>query len=267
MMKLPIVGGGRNAARLSAIVGQVVAAAALLVLTAAPAIAQTQAPATPATEDDWKVSIYPILAWVPLGIDIDVNVPPLEGGGGGGAGQIVDGRFDGAFFGGLSAAKGRFRVDGDVLWAAVGGDRPEQPFLRVDADVIYFHLTGGVKVVKSLYATAGVRRLALKYNIALGDLPDFERKPGVWDPLVGLGWHSYHEKVEVHATFEGGGFGVGTDAEFAGAFRLDWKPFTHFGLTGGYSYLYFDLSDERANRTFTVKQTLHGPVVGIGLYF
>ena len=245
----------------------VMATAALLVLTATAAIAQPQAPAAINQQDDWKVAIYPIFVWVPLGIDIDVEVPPFEGGGDGGAGAIVDGRFDGAFLGGFSAAKGLFRVDGDGLWAAVGGDRPERPFLRVDVDAIYFHFTGGVKVVKDLYVTGGVRRLALKYNVALGDLPEFERKPGVWDPVVGLGWHSYYNKLEVHATFEGGGFGVGTDVEYAGAFRLDWKPLSHFGLTGGYHYLYFKLSDERANRTFTVKQTLHGPVVGIGLYF
>ena len=134
MMKLPIVGGGRNAARLSAIVGHVVAAAALLVLTATAAIAQPQAPATPTTEDDWKVGIYPIFAWVPLASTSMWKCRPLEGGGGGGAGAIVDGRFDGAFLGGFSAAKGLFRVDGDGLWAAVGGDRPEQPFLRVDVD-------------------------------------------------------------------------------------------------------------------------------------
>ena len=154
-----------------------------------------------------------------------------------------------------------------VLWAAVGGYCPERPFLRVDVDAIYFHLTGGVKVVKDLYVTGGVRRLALNNNVVLGDQPEFERKPGVWDPLVGLGWHSYYNKLEVHATFEGGGFGVGTDVEYAGAFRLDWKPLSHFGLTGGYNYLYFKLSDEQASRTFTVKQTMHGPVIGIGLYF
>ena len=266
MTKLRNAGGARHAARLSAIMRRVVAAAAFLGLTAAAAIAQTQPSARPSTTDDWKVSIYPIFAWVPLGIDIDVDVPPFEGGSGG-SGEIVDGRFDGAFLGGFSAAKGLFRVDGDGLWAGVGGDRPERPFLRVDADVIYVHLTGGVKVVKDLYVIGGVRRLALKYNVALGELPEFERKPGVWDPLVGLGWHSYYNKLEVHATFEGGGFGVGTDVEYAGAFRLDWKPLSHFGLIGGYNYLYFKLSDDRANRTFTVKQTLHGPVVGIGFYF
>ena len=199
------------------------AVAVVLLLTTASAIAQTQAPASPGPEDDWKVGLYPVFVWLPLGIDIQVEVPGI-------AGEILDGRFDGAFLGGLSAAKGRFRVDGDVLWAAVGGDRAENPLLRVDVDVIYFYVSGGVKVVKDLYVIGGLRRLALKYNIALGDLPEFERKPGVWDPLVGLGWHSYHDKVELHATVEGGGFGVGTDVEFAGGFRLDWKNVQAFRI-------------------------------------
>jgi hypothetical protein len=45
------------------------------------------------------------------------------------------------------------------------------------------------------------------------------------------------------------------------------KIVRHFGLTLGYSVLYLKLSDTVAERTFEVKQTLHGPVVGLGFYF
>ena len=78
MTKLRNAGGAGHAARLSAIMRRVVAAAAFLGLTAAAAIAQTQPSARPPTMDDWKVSIYPIFVWVPLGIDIDVDVPPSK---------------------------------------------------------------------------------------------------------------------------------------------------------------------------------------------
>ena len=40
-------------------------------------------------------------------------------------------------------------------------------------------------------------------------LGTFERKPGVWDPIVGLAWHTQRRHYEVHALFEGGGFGAG----------------------------------------------------------
>ena len=81
------------------------ATAALLVLTATAAIAHPQSSAAINEQDDWKVAVYPVFAWLPMGIDIDVEVPPGEGGGSGGAGAIVDGRFDGAYLGGFSAAK------------------------------------------------------------------------------------------------------------------------------------------------------------------
>ena len=214
------------------------------------------------------MAIYPVFGWLPLGVDIDVDVPPFDNGEGGGSGEIIDGRFDGAFLGGFYASKGLFRVDTDGMWAAVGGDRPERPVLRVDADVIYFHVTGGVKLVKDLYAVGGVRRLALKYNIGVADYPEFERKPGVWDPVVGLGWHAEGNRLlDVHATFEAGGFGAGADLELSGMFRVDFKPVRHFGITAGYHLLYFKVEDAVRNRTFRVEQTMHGPLAGIGFYF
>jgi hypothetical protein len=153
------------------------------------------------------------------------------------------------------------------LWAAVGGDRPDNPKLTVDADIIYFHATGGRTIYKDLSLTAGVRHYALKYDIKLAEQPTFSRKPGFTDPLVGLGWHHAGRRLETHATFDGGGFGVGADVDLAAAFHLDWKPVSHFGLTGGYNVLYFKASDTVGSRTLTVKQTVHGPLAGIGLYF
>lgn len=89
--------------------------------------------------------------------------------------------------------------------------------MRVDADVIYFHVSGGRRVFKDLFVTGGVRRLALKYEVEVADFPVFERKPGVWDPLIGVGWHTVRPRFELHAGFEGGGFGVGSDGEYAGS--------------------------------------------------
>jgi hypothetical protein len=216
----------------------------------------------------WDVAVYPVLGWLPLGININVDVPPFDGGGGtGGDRDIIDGRFDGAFLGGFTAQKNRFRVEGDFVWAAVGGDRLETPIFSVDADVIYAHGNVGFGLTPELFVTGGVRRFAIKYTIDLANQPQFERKPGLWDPLIGVGWHKIGEKLDWHASVEGGGFGVGADVDFSAGFRLDWKPITHFGLTGGYNVLYFKASDTVASREFTFKQTLHGPVLGIGLYF
>jgi hypothetical protein len=221
-------------------------------------------------QDGWKVAVYPVLAWVPISIGIDVNVPPVSGGGGSGpdfGGKIVDGRFDGAFFGGVSADNGTWRIEADGLWAAVGGDRAENPVLHVDVDAIYAHGLAGRKIYSDLYASVGVRRMALKYEIELASR-EFSRKPGLWDPLIGIGWHhAAGNKLDLHATFEGGGFGAGADVDLSAAIKADWKPTAHFGITGGYNLLYLKFSNTVADRTFTAKQTIHGPIVGIGLYF
>ena len=209
------------------------------VIVQAAALPQPAA-AAPADPEGWDVAVYPILAWLPLSIGIDVNIP---------------------------ASNGTWRIEGDAIWAGFGGDRVERPNLTVDLDLIYGHATLGRRVAPDLYLTAGVRRVALKYDITLGELPQVSRTPGVWNPLVGIGWHRTGPKLEWHASFEGGGFGVGADVDLAGTARVDWKPVRHFGFTGGYNVLYLKLTDTVASRTVIVEPTMHGPVVGIGFYF
>ena len=239
---------------------------AMCVVVASQAVGAQTVGAAPVAEEDWHTTVYPILAWVPIGIKIDVNVPPIDGDGGG-SGEILDSRLDGAFFGGVAASNGTWRVEGYGLWASFGGERPERPSLNVDLDLIYGSAKFGRRVAPDLYLTGGVRRVALDYDIALGDLPHFSRKPGVWDPIVGIGWHRRNPKVEWHAAFDGGGFGVGADVDLSAVFSVDWKPIPHFGLTAGYNILYLKLSDSDAPRDLTVKMTVQGPTIGFGLYF
>jgi hypothetical protein len=224
------------------------------------------AAAAQAGQEGWDVTVYPILVWVPIGIGIDVDVPPFDNESGA-AGDIVDSRLDGAFFGGITVSNGTWRIEGDGIWAGFGGDRVDRPQLTVDMDVIYGHANLGRRVAPNLFLTAGVRRLVLKYDITLGELPRFSREPGLWNPLVGIGWHHTGPTIEWHASFEGGGFGVGADVDLAGTVRMDWKPVRHFGFTGGYNVLYLKVTDTAAGRAVTVKPMAHGPVLGIGFYF
>jgi hypothetical protein len=209
--------------------------AALCVVSLVDA-ARAQTTAQPGgTDDGWSIAVYPIFAWVPLDIGIDVDIPPFNGDGGG-LGEIVDSRFDGALFGGVAASNGPWRIEGYGLWAAFGGDRLELPSLVADLDVIYGDAIVGRRIAPALYVTGGVRRVALKYDITLGDLPHFSNKPGVWDPIVGIGWHRLGPRVEWHASFERGGFGAGADVDLGATFRVDWKLARHFGLAAGYNF-------------------------------
>jgi hypothetical protein len=250
---------------------RIVLVALCITNVAQPARAQQAAGGSNA-DAGWHVTVYPVLAWVPIDIAIDTNVPPAEGGGAGGgsegeSGQILDSRLDGAFFGGVAASNGRWRIEGYGLWAGFGGDRPERPHLVVDVDLIYGSAKLGRRVAPDLFITGGVRRVAVDYDITIGDVPNLSRKPGVWDPIVGIGWHRERRKVEWHAAFDGGGFGAGADVDLGASVSVDWKPIPHFGFNAGYNLLYLKLSDSVAMRDLTLKMTLHGPTVGIGLYF
>lgn len=239
----------------------------VLMLGVMPDEARAQTAGTaPISQQGWYVSVYPILAWIPFNIGIDVNIPG-SGGGGGAAGSIVESRLDGAFFGGVTASKGAWRIEGYGIWAAFGGDRLELPRLSVDLDIIYGQGRVGRRIARDFYVTGGVRRVAVKYDITIEDFGHFSRKPGVWDPLVGVGWHRVRDKVEWHASFDGGGFGAGADVDLGGSFRVEWKPWPHFGVAAGYDALYLKLSDSKASQNLSFNITAHGPTFGIGLYF
>jgi len=241
----------------------------LLIASSNQALAQSASASSTSPQDgDWRFSVYPVLAWIPYNVSIDVNLPPVEGGGGGGGGSTINSHFDGAFLAGFSATNGVWRVDADGLWAAFGGDRvPESPNLSVDVDAIYGHGSVARRIAPDFFVTAGVRRIAVKYDVVFGKCAPFSWKPGVWDPLVGLSWHREGKTLDWHGVFEGGGFGAGSDVDLSATFRVDWKPWTHVGFTGGYSLLYFKISQDLANQEFVAKQTLSGPIVGFGLYF
>lgn len=84
---------------------------------------------------------------------------------------------------------------------------------------------------------------------------------------MGVGWHRVRPKVEWHASFDGGGFGVGSDVDLAAGVHIDWKPVRHFGIAVGYNVLYLKVTDSFAGSTVVIKPTVHGPVVGLGVYF
>ena len=73
--------------------------------------------------------------------------------------------------------------------------------------------------------------------------------------------------MEWHASFEGGGFGVGADEDLFAGLRVDWKPISHFRVALGYGAIHLKVSQNVLGQTFTAVQTLQGPVLGVGFDF
>ena len=115
-------------------------------------------------------------AWVPLGIGIDVEIPPFETDGGGAA-DIIESRLDGALFGGVAASNGSWLVEGYFIWVAFGEiGRAAGPQGRSGSDLRSCQFRTRDRARPGM--TGGVRRLSLKYDIALAELPRLARTPG-----------------------------------------------------------------------------------------
>lgn len=255
-------------------------AAALLFLNVPRALAENEgggaaAQATPEPSPSprphsvSRTIVYPILAAVPL-FGASVRLPPVDGpdgGGGEGPSGSTGSSFDGAALAGFRIDRDRWLFEISGLWAGLSAER-EAPRVKVDSDVIYGTAVVGWRVYRDVLVTAGVRRMAVELGAEVEGFPRVERKPGVWDPLVGLTWRKpVGRSWLLEVAFQGGGFGVGADVDLGGHLLADWRFSDRFGLTLGYQVLHFKLSDTVAGKTLETTQTLHGPVLGFGIYF
>ena len=221
--------------------------------------------------NNWKVAIYPVLAWAPVfGASVNVpNAPSLPGGGGGTSitsSGTTSSSFNGAALAGVSFQEEKWLVDFTVLWAGLSADKT-QPRVHLSTNAVLGDLFVGRQIYHHIALTGGLRRMGLRIGAQLGDRPEVDWKPGVWDPLVGLDWReALSHKWSVQLKLAGGGFGVGNDVDISASFRADWRFTRRFGLTLGYGALHFQNSTTVLNEVLKTKQTLNGPIFGFGIY-
>jgi hypothetical protein len=223
---------------------------------------------------DWNVEFYPVYAWAPfLGAKVALpqfpnlpNLPDLPGGPPGPSGSASSG-ISGAAFVGLRVEHNKWMVNSTLLWAGMTASTAA-PKLDVGLDLIFGQGMVGREILPNLTLEGGVRRMALNISVNLLDYATISRRPGVWDPLVGM---TYRRPVgrkwrfDVHA--DGGGFGVGSDVTYAVQGQVDYRISKHFGATMGYGLLHFKITDTVLQRTLTINQTLNGPIIGLGIFF
>jgi len=230
----------------------------------------SQAPQTPAKPEErpygWHTAIYPAMAWVPIfgtSVDLPPHVsPPIAPG----ASGRTDNSLNGAYFGGARLEMGKWSADALFMWAALSAER-KTPLASVNLDFVFGDAHVGREVLPNLYLEGGFRRLALDVRATVGT-NSASGSPGYWDPLVGLTYRrSLGKKWQVLVHGDGGGFGVGSDVDVSASGRADWQFVRHFGLTMGYGGLHLSSSTTTAAGKLSISPTLHGPIVGLGVYF
>lgn len=245
-------------------------ASTVLALTLVLAGAATAAAQSPTTTDDWRVTIYPVYGWVPVfGADITLPERPCDDCGGDGGvvlpGGHVSSNFNGAALAGVRVEKGRWLIEGQGLWAGMEGV-VDRPYLSVKAGVIFGEALGGFALAPNLYVTGGVRRLALNVRAQAFTFEEVQWKPGFWEPVVGASYSpalTSRTRLFVHGDF--GGEGNNKSAALTG--RIEWQVIPHLSITAGYGLFYLSADGSLGRKPISFSQTLHGPIVGIGIPF
>jgi len=223
---------------------------------------------------DWNVEIYPVYVWAPfMGASVKLpqfpNLPSLPDLPNGPAGPSADASsgISGAAFVGVRVEKSKWSVRAAALWAGMTAST-DRPKVKIGMDLIFGQGMLGREILPNLVLQGGVRRMALNISAAVLDYPEVSRKPGVWDPLIGLEYRKPLGKkwlLDLHG--DGGGFGVGSDVTYSVQGQMACRFAKHFGVTMGYGLLHFKVSDTRLQRNLVLDQTMHGPILGFGIYF
>jgi hypothetical protein len=259
----------------------IVGALAALHTTARVCEAADQAPQT-ATSGGTTVTIYPLLVRAPIfGATVNlpsVPSPPGTPGGdeSGAASGSTDTALNSAYMAGILVESPRWFGEVYGLWAALSADR-STPRVNIDSDTYILNATAGVRLFAGIAATGGVRAVRTSIDVtltlpALGRTVEGTTKPTLLDPMIGVDWRGGSDHLILNADFQGGGFGVGTDIDLSGDARVRWRPIRHMEIRFGYSFVHFketvaDVKIGSLRRTLVVKQTLHGPEIGVGVVF
>ncbi|MGD9301512.1 MAG: hypothetical protein PVI13_08050 [Desulfobacterales bacterium] len=97
-----------------------------------------------------------------------------------------------------------------------------------------------------------------------GPFPVVDARKSWVDPFIGLRWlWHFHEKWSTHLRGDIGGFGVGSDKTYNLIGLIDFKPWKHVSLFGGYRVFYQDFSTGTGKKRFAYDATMSGPALGV----
>jgi hypothetical protein len=257
-------------------------AIALWAATLVAATAAAQDPSSQRKPAPFEVTIYPILVEAPIfGASISLpELPSRPDDGGSGESSEQSGStgiaLNAAYMAGVRLGADRWFGELRGTWAALSASRAT-PRVAFDSDTTFVVGRGGVRVLPDLWATGGFRRVGVTLDATLTVLRTDRLIQGttervLWDPLVGVEWRHRTNKLIFDAQFEGGGFGVGTDADVSGGAHVGVRLIPHTELRLGYTALYYkltvaDVSVGSFQRTMISSQSLHGPEIGLGIVF
>ena len=128
----------------------------------------------------------------------------------------------------------------------------------------YYRFTRGIHAIDALL---GLRYSSMDIDVDLpGPLPELDQSEDWVDPFVGLRWSwQMAEKWGAQLRGDLGGFGIGSDFTWNLYALVNYHPWKHVGIFGGYRVLDQDYSTGSGNNEFAFDATMQGPVVGLNI--
>ena len=142
--------------------------------------------------------------------------------------------------------------------------------IEIDFTEILFELAGFYRITRGAHAIdglGGLRYSSMDVDLDLpGPLPDVDQRKDWVDPYIGLRWQwKFAEKWGTNLRGDIGGFGIGSDFTWNLVGMVDFKPWEHVSLFGGYRALYQDYSTGSGDKKFAFDATMQGPILGLNI--
>ena len=143
--------------------------------------------------------------------------------------------------------------------------------IKIDFTEILLELAGFYRFTEGAHGIdglGGVRYTSMDVDVdfPVTPPPDVDEREDWVDPFIGLRWHwMFSEKWTTRLRGDIGGFGVGSDLTWNLVGMVDFKPWKHVSLFGGYRALYQDYSTGSGNSEFAFDATMHGPLLGLNI--
>jgi len=220
-----------------------------------------------AVPDDWEFNLAPLYLW---GMSMSGNMTAK------GSTNPVDLSF-GDIASNLSAVftvhfegvwKNQWGFLVDFSYVKLGGNQETRgPTIHVDFEDIktegagYYRFSKGPHALDALF---GFRYTYLRPTIGVGRLPRQTSSQDWLDPIIGARYiWSFADKWKLNLRADIGGFGVGTNFTYNLGGIIEFKPWKHVSILGGYRVLYQDYENGSGIDEFKYDVTMHGPLLAL----
>ena len=224
----------------------------------------TDAKSDTSTSKDWEFILAPMYLWA-VSIDgdqtvkgnkVDLDIPFSD---------IFDNLKGALTFHFEGLHKQRWGFFSDLNYIVLEMD--DGP-VDIDFTQILFELAGFYRITEGAHTIDGLG--GLRYSSMDVDLdlpgPNVDQGKDWVDPYLGLRWRwKFAEKWGTDLRGDIGGFGIGSDITWNLVGMVNFKPWKHVGLFGGYRALYQDYSTGSGDNKFKFDATMHGPVLGLNI--